>query len=479
MSSLSTLLFREVRPDFFRILSGPLARLYVDVLDALECEASRRNQGLDREEALALIQQVVETQFISDGNSDDPVNQASTALEKSRLILETLRSAGWVYEEERSDWQRIVHFDSNSILLMQALRKIAAPDAAVFSDKLVNVCTTLANQNLLTEQPWAQIESCTENLKTGLAELRSMQKSIERHTKQQLATTTLKENLSILFDQFAERIGRTCYAQLVHARLPSKLSEARHAVEDMSSNADLLGKMQTEVMRRDSRLSPETAMAHVRLRLNDLEELLNQVEPLADVIDRRTSEFTRRSQARFRYLQETTSENRSQAQTFFEILNRHFAGKKLSDLNQANIGFPALWLHDARIIGGMESLYTPRLRREAGEIEPLADLDGSLQDRTLAQLGSNMRESLTVIRANRFVQALPGKSGAHISSTSILNEHIHTEDDIADLIACLLHSRSRDARYEIRPERIDKELDSGEFDDKFEYRIERFMVIKK
>ena len=60
MTALAAQLFREVRPDFFRVLAGPLARLYVDALDSLEQEASQRNQGLDRSEALALVEQVVE-----------------------------------------------------------------------------------------------------------------------------------------------------------------------------------------------------------------------------------------------------------------------------------------------------------------------------------------------------------------------------------------------------------------------------------
>ena len=245
------------------------------------------------------------------------------------------------------------------------------------------------------------------SLQVGLAELHGMQKSIERHTKQQLAASTLKENLAGLFDQFAERIGRTCYAQLVHARLPSKLADARRAIDELETNADLLTKMQTEVMRRDPALSPEAAMAHVRLRLNELAELLEHVEPLADAIDRRTAEFTRRSQARFRYLQETTSENRSRVQEFFETLNRHFAGRRINELDELGIEFPALLLHDTRIVGGMESLYTPRLRRAAGEIEPLEDADPGQQDRALAQLESTMRDSLTVSRANHFVAALP------------------------------------------------------------------------
>ena len=43
-------------------------------------------------------------------------------------------------------------------------------------------------------------------------------------------------------------------------------------------------------------------------------------------------EFARRSQARFRYLQETTSENRARVQAFFETLNRHFSGRRVAEV---------------------------------------------------------------------------------------------------------------------------------------------------
>ena len=479
MSALAGQLFREVRPDFFGVLARPSARLYVDSLDALEYEAVQRNQGLDREEALALVERVVEQHGDLSPAEDESVAQAATTRDKARIVLETLRKTGWLYEEERTDWQRKIFFDANGVVLVQALRKIACPEAAVFSDKLVNVCFTLTNRDALADQPWAQVESCVASLQAGLVELRGMQKSIERHTKQQLAASTLKENLAVLFDQFAERIGRTCYAQLVHARLPSKLAEARRAIEELETNAELLTKMQTEVMRRDPAVSPEGAMAHARVRLDELANLLDGIQPLANAIDRRTAEFTRRSQARFRYLQETTSENRSRVQEFFETLNRHFAGRRVGELDEMGIEFPVLLLHDARIIGGMESLYTPRLRRAAGEIEPLADADQRQQDHALAQLESTMRDSLTVSRANHFVAALPGKKGAHIESDELLRDHVHNDEDVDNLIACLLHSRSADAQFEIQVPRRETEADSGNFDTKLQYRIERFTLLKK
>jgi hypothetical protein len=479
MNQLAVHLFREVNAEFFRVLATPLGPLYVDVLDALEQEAAQSNQGLDRDRALAIIQQVLEEHVeVADvQEEEDETLTADTG--RPRSVFETLRRAGWLHEEERSNWQRLVNFEPNGILLLQTLRKIASPEAAVFSDKLLNVCATLANRAALVEDPWPQVESCTAMLQSGLAELRGMQKSIERHTKQQLAASTLRENLAVLFDQFAERIGRTCYAQLVQARLPSKLAAARRNMDSLENDLDLLAQMQTEVMRRSPGLAPEAALAHVRVRLNELHELLDGVEPLADAVDRRTADFTRRSQARFRYLQETASENRATVQSFFETINRHFAGQRVNEIDTSCIAFPVLRLQEIRIPSGLDSLYRPRLRRVAGEIEPLDDSDQLQRDGALAQLEGNIRDSLTVGRANRFVAMLPGNRGALFQSTDLLRDHVHNDEDMAYLIACLLHARSSDAEYEITVPRYENEDDIGEFDTKLHYRVERFVLVKK
>ncbi len=479
MLRLADQLFREVSTDFFRVLASPSASLYVDVLDALDRETAENNQGLDREEALGLVEQVLEQHLEIAELADEDPEALGTPNSKARSVLETLRKAGWLHEEERSNWQRIIYFEPNGTLLMQALRAIAFPEAAAFSDKIVNVCSTLANRPALEEHPWAEIESCIASVKVGLAELGGMQKSVERHTKKQLAASTLKENLAVLFDQFAERIGRTCYAQLVQARLPSKLALARRNMDELENDLGLLTKMRTEVMRRTPTLSPEAALAHVRLRLNELHELLNRVEPLADGIDRRTADFARRSRARFLYLQETASENRGRVQTFFETINKHFVGQRMSELDTSNISFPALLVHEVRVPWGLDSLYSPRLRRAAGEIEPLDESDREQQDRALAQIEGDIRDSLTVSRANRFVAALPGGHGSVWSSADLLSDKVHNDEDMSYLIACLLHARSADAEYEIRVPRCDNEADIGEFDYKLRYRVERFLLVKK
>lgn len=481
-ASLSNALFREVRPEFFRVLAGAkTGRLYVDALDALERAAVQRVQGIERDDALALVEEAVEAHADVPLDEADPASAALSTREKARAVLDTLRRAGWLEDEERSDWQKLVHFHPSGQALMQTLRRLAFPEGVVFSDKLVSVCTTLsrgdATNDPLRLEPWQHVESSVAALQEGIAELRGMQTAIERHTRQQLAAATLKENLAVLFDQFAERIGHACYAELVRARLPLRLAEARRRVEELEWDAELLGKMQAEVLRREPAISPETAMSGVRLRLAELEELLQSVVPVADAVDRRTAEFTRRSLARFRYLQETTSENRAHVQEFFEALNRHFAGRRIAELDDAGIEFPALRIHEARLLAGVESLYTPRLRRAAGEIEPMDDeASEDQQEDAMRRLHAAMRDSLTVARANRFVeQLLPERK------TSIRSEDIplHCEEDLADLIACLLHAHAGDARFRVDVARERADADAAEYDPKLSYRIERFTLSRK
>jgi len=471
----------EVRPEFFRVLSGPAACLYVDALEALERAAESQLQGIDREDALALVEEAVEEHAEVAPDEANPASVGLSSRDKARAVLETLRRTGWVELEERSDWQKLIHFHPNGQALLHGLRKIAFPEALVFSDKLVGVCSTLNRRggihDPLREEPWQHIESCIASLQEGIAELRGMQTAIERHTRKQLAAATIKQNLALLFDQFAERIGRACYAELVRARLPLRLAEARRRVEELESDEELVGRMVAEILRRDSSLTPDMALMRIRSRLEELVDLLQSVVPVADAVDRRTAEFTRRSLARFRYLQETTSENRSHVQEFFEILNRHFAGRRLAELDDAGLDFPQLRIHEARILGGLESLYTPRLRRVAGEIEPLEDeATEAQQDDAMRRLQSAMRDSMTVARANRFVEQCLAEPGMSIASQEI---PLRCDEDLADMIACLLHSNASDARYQVEVLRESADADKAKFDPKLSYRIERFILTRK
>jgi len=173
---LSLELFREVRPEFLRLLGSPEARIYVDAADALEVESTLRSGALPREEAIAIAERVVEQ------HAEVDIGEASGLEIRERA-------------------------------------------------RLVAACNALRNRQALANEPWQTVEACLEDIRHGVQELRAVAKSIERHTRRQLGAQSLRENLEVVFDQYATQVGHTAYAELVRSRLPTRLPEARVQVE--------------------------------------------------------------------------------------------------------------------------------------------------------------------------------------------------------------------------------------------------------
>lgn len=476
---LSTALFRETRGGgFFRVLAGRNAPFYADVLDALDVAISGCADGIPREEALAIIVETLEAHPNFEFDEEESMATPADLRERARLLLDHLLKCHWLEEPPRRDWRRMVHFDAHGATLMAALRKIAWPDAAVFTDKLTGVCSMLANETSLAEQPWQTVENCLSSVREGINELRSMQKSVQRYTRKQLEEETLRGNLSVVFDDYSEQISHSCYAALVRARLPMRLPDAvRRIAERLADDPATLADMQTEVLRRHPDMQPESARARVAAALEDLIDLLERVLPMADEIDRRTADFTRRSLARFRYLQDVTGERRTELKAFFEKANGLLAGRRLHRTNAALPELPDLLIPAVKLPGGLDSLYSPPNRRPPLEQEAFEDGISEVdRESGLTAMQKTIKEALSVARANRFVMGLPGGKGERIESHEL---DLAEETSPSDLIALLLHAEAPDARYRLDVQRVSDESTPPPADQLHQVRVERFAIIKK
>jgi hypothetical protein len=310
----------------------------------------------------------------------------------------------------------------------------------------------------------------------GLQELRGMQKSVERMTKRQLATQTLRENLAILYDEFSESIGHSCYRELVRLRLPVRLRQARRRLEQIESTFNILERMQGEVLRRRMSEDPAEAMSLVRLHVNELFQLLEAIEPQAEQVDQRAADFARRSFARFRYLQEVGGARRDQVQQLFELLNNRFAGQKLSEI-ECPESLPPLGISEAGLLGGLESLYLPRKSHASGDAEPIPDeINDEDRESCLLEMHANLRDSLTALRANSFVENLMLKRGDSLTLEAL---PLRNDDDVADLAAVLLHSESSDAKYRILTARESTPETLPALVSKAGYAIEDFILTQR
>ena len=477
MSGLGTHLFNEISPKFFGILTGPNARIYLDVMEALDRETPHYGSGFERAEALAIIDSVLArgTPFHAEGEDDLPADPTESA-HPSTLILRRLIAAGWLEEEKRADYQRLIDLEPVAQAMIEAFRSVLSRSIAAFTGKLRLVCDMLGqlgNPAYRMELTWEQFNAALVDTRAGLRELRLIRRKIEKYAQRQLTVATLSEALDLIYKEFSQLITQRCYRELIHARLPERLRDAIAGLTELERDPAALNRLCEQYLRIHPEAAEEDAMRAIRKVLETLPMMLGEVEPTADRVDISTSEFARRSRARIRYIQDVGSARRQQIKTIFDYVRDHCSEERLSDIQ---LELPPLRIGDVGLVG-IASLARTRRMSEPGERQPvITPLSEADREQSLLEMERNLRNALRLDRANKFIDRLRLQPGDRLSSASL---KVHTEDDLLDVISTLVFASSGGANYRLETLRQRNPAAPVVADTKAGFHIERFELEKK
>jgi hypothetical protein len=473
MPYLGSSLFAEIPTNFFGILTGPNARLYLDVVDAIEREMPSRGDAMEWAEVIEIIDGVLAAGVVLEAEGDEVAVESE---QPSSRVLRRLVATRWMEEEKRSDYRRVLFLEPSAQLVLEALRTIVSQSVASFTGKLRLVCDRLAAlrfDHSRMELIWEELKSCLTETRSGLRELRNIRKQVERYASRQLRTATLAEALDIIYNEFSTLITQQCYRELIHARLPERLREALEGLTALERDDLALQRLSEDYIRTNN--EPGRAAPKILRTIGELSQALGDVEPTADRVDTSTADFARRSRSRIRYIQDVGSSRRQQIKTIFDFVREHLEGVRFSDLEE-RLTLPPLRMIDAGLLG-TSSLARPRRAGAAAMRHQVAlPLSDDEREESLREMEKNMRNSLRLDRANRFVEQLQLMSGESMISDRM---SIHTEDDLLDVISCLVFAPAGGAAYRLRTNRELHPSDPVLMDRKGEFFIERFEVEKK
>ena len=471
---LGSRLFAELNARFFRILTGPNARLYVDALDAVEREMPSRGDALEYAEALAIIDGVLENRQLEPEEDLEPAEPA----QPSSIIYRRLLAAGWLEEEKHSDYRRLVFLDPAAQTLLEAFRTIISQSVASFTGRLRLVCDRLAElraPHSRMELIWEELKACLAQTRSGLRELRLIRKQVERYAQRQLKAVTISEALDLIYNEFSQLITQRCYRELIHARLPERLREAMAGLAELEQDDLALQRLREDFVRTQPDADAGRAMTEIVNTIEALSFALGDVEPTADRVDTSTADFARRSRSRIRYIQDVGSARRQQVKTIFDYVREHLPTTRLADLEE-KISLPALAIADTGLLGTASLRarreVAPRVRRRP----VVAELTDADREESLREMQSNLRNALRLDRANHFVDRHGLASGQRIRSGEM---KIHSEDDILDVISCLVFAPAGSTNYRLTTDRQAAPSAPVVFDAKAGFEIERFEIERK
>ncbi len=461
--SLGTRLAPLFTSGFFRPLARPTAAVYVDCAERL-AEAADESGQLPHDEARLLIRDVIA------GHSDvqleaDEGGQFRDLQQRAGQFFNKLLEIHWLES-------RRVSLDENFVLLapqlhrlLRLLRDLAEDRPAELKDfaaTLRSLCRDLLAEGALDpnrlgpEEMRQTVKDLLYRAGSAGDQMHAVESLILQHETAQRTSGSAKETLDRFLVEFHAGQHMVCYDALQEAGLIPRLAAARNVAQE-ALNDPFTKQRLAEGLAAHAILDSVDAYGEAERQLAKLERLLGAIPKKQRLIDGRMADFSRLSDARYRYQTELRGRKPEQVKAYLDASAALHAGKSFADLADEP-GMPLL-SPMVEVLFGRDSLSPQRKQRMPVDLSVAAPPDDSGPGAAQDEIRRRNLNVLTPQRAAKFVERhLPAK-GARISTETL---RVSIEDDLLDLLAVLAFDRGpsangahRTVRWRVHPVRAD------------------------
>lgn len=462
-TSLGSKLAPLLGGGFFRPLSRPTATVYVDCAERL-LEAADESGQVPHDEARLLIRDVL-AQHPDIQLEEDEGGQFRDLQQRAGQFFNKLLEVHWLEPRRVSLDEHFVLIAPPLHRLLRMLRELAEDRPAELKDfaaTLRSLCRDLLAEGALdpnrlgSEEMRQMVKDLLDRAGRASDQMHAVESQILKHEDAQRQSTSANETLQRMLVDFHQGEHIVCYDALQEAGLLPRLATAKNVAQE-ALNDPFTKQRLAEGLAAHLKLDSVDAYAEAERWLAKLERLLAAIPKKQRLIDGRMADFSRLSDARYRYQTEMRGRKPEQVKAFMDATAVLHAGQSFADL----AGEPGMSLLSpaVEILWGRDALSRPRSQRQPIDLtmeEARGDADPEAAKDEIRRRNLNV---LTPQRAARFVERhLPAK-GARISTETL---RVHIEDDLLDLLAVLAFDRGpsvagshRTVRWRVQPARAD------------------------
>jgi cell division septum initiation protein DivIVA len=349
--------------------------------------------------------------------------------------------------------------------LLRLLRELAEDRPAELKDfaaTLRSLCRELLTDGALdpnrlgADEMRQTIKDLLERAGRASDQMHAVESLILQHEAAQRTSGSARETLDRFLIEFHAGQHMVCYDALQEAGLLPRLASARNVAQE-ALNDPFTKQRLAEGLAAHLKLDAVDAYAEAERWLAKLERLLAAIPKKQRLIDGRMADFSRLSDARYRYQTEMRGRKPEQVKAFMDAAAARHAGQSFAELaDEPGMRFLS---PKVEVLWGRDALSRSRSQRPAVNLA-VDELKGSTDPESAQnEIRRRNLNVLTPQRAARLVERLLPEKGARISTESL---RLHIEDDLLDLLAVLAFNRGpstggahRTVRWRVHPVRED------------------------
>lgn len=292
-------LFGPLHASHFRLFSGSKAEFYARLLEHLdETLFGPSIDAIRVKAAQGVIEEFIASQSFQQSFAEDEEESVNS----HTAVYARLVECGWLVEY-RDRMRKIVDFDSNARLLLQALLDIKSGRVRSFGGEVLQVKTLLDAAMREPETSAQTIHSAGSQARRFLVNLKAIGGALRRIEQDVRETRTVDAMMSSFFSSI---VGETLVQDFQNLRSRNNPYRFRHdlviSAERLKSDRLTLGVLSESLVREGRASTPEDAETGIQKDLDIITHVFDLVDEHLDMIEQTNARIERRIRNTIRFL---------------------------------------------------------------------------------------------------------------------------------------------------------------------------------
>lgn len=463
-------LFNFVPEKFFNLLTGSNRQKYLDCLSIIfDISSHERAYSVDREMVVNRLENYFEENSFdaNDEAAAELTENSKDARAKANAVIRLFKAYGWVEEEQGANMTYRLSLPDYSITILESIKQIVSTQEDEFQSMLSPIYTTLKNKEMYKKPYEFVIKNVIDGTDKLIRGLKRLNTNIKKYIDNLTLNKSLKEVIEDLF-KYDEHIASQAYNRLktsdnISFFRPEIISDLKAILND----GELIQKASKAFCEIEKFEDEDNAATELKFRLLQTIDKYKWIDEIINDIDNKNAKYQKSAVERARFLL-ASGEN---YQSRINLVLKHISDKFNQDdddglehfLNINNL-IKTQWLTD-------ESLYTPPVYKESGEVEEIATLSLSeeMKKQQLDILKEKTLFDFTRSNINKFVENKLADNDRFLAS----NLDLGSKKDFIRLIFIFLYGIGGKVNYRINKRQEVISLGEYKFTD---FEIERSFI---